>query len=603
MIHCRPSAVKTAFLPTTKAEMSERGWDELDVLLVTGDAYVDHPAFGAAVIGRVLEEDGLRVGIIAQPDWKALDDFLRLGRPRLFVGITSGNVDSLVANYTANKRPRATDDYSPGGEAGRRPDRAVIVYANRVRQAFGKIPIVIGGIEASLRRVAHYDYWNDCVRRSILLDSRADILVYGMGEAQIREIARRLKGGETAESLDGIRGTAVVRESASALAEPVVLPSAEEAARSPEAFNRAFALFAREQDPFRGRPVVQPHANRAVIQYPPPPPLSDEVLDRIYELPYARSWHLSYDPEKGVPALETVRWSIVSHRGCCGECSFCSLSFHQGRIVQSRSPASILREAETISRETGFKGTITDVGGPSANLYRASCVRWARNGACPERSCLTPSPCPRLRLGYPESLDLYRKIGKLPGVKHVFIGSGFRCDLFEGREGEEYLREICTSHISGLMKVAPEHSEERVLKLMNKPAFAAYEAFRNKFEEINRGRKGRAYLVHYFLSAHPGSSLREALGLALNLEKWGIHPEQVQDFIPLPMTLSACLYHTGVHPLTGEKVHVPRSFQERKMQRALIQHKNPRNRPLVEKALAELKAEHLLDRLWPGPRR
>jgi uncharacterized radical SAM protein YgiQ len=592
--------MKTDFLPTTKAEMADRGWDELDVLLITGDAYVDHPSFGAAVIGRVLEAEGCRVGIVAQPDWKTIDDFRRLGRPRLFVGITSGNVDSLVANYTANKRHRSSDDYSPGGEAGRRPDRAVIVYSNRVREAFGKIPIVIGGIEASLRRLAHYDYWDDRVRRSILLDSRADVLVYGMGETPIREIARRLKAGETADSLDAIRGTAVVRDDASSLPESVVAPSAEEAAESPEAFNRAFALFAREQDPFRGRPVVQPHANRVVIQYPPPLPPSEEVLDRIYELPYARAGHPSYDGQKGVAALETVRWSIVSHRGCCGECSFCSLSFHQGRIVQSRSPASILREAETISRETGFKGTITDVGGPTANLFRSSCGRWAQKGTCDHRSCLTPQPCPNLRLGYREAIDLYGRIGKLPGLKHVFIGSGFRCDLFEGREGEEYLREICHSHISGLMKVAPEHSEDGVLRLMNKPAFTVYESFRNKFEEINRGRKGRAYLVHYFLSAHPGSSLREALGLALNLEKWGIHPEQVQDFIPLPMTLSSCLYHTGVQPFTGEKVHVPRSFQERKMQRALIQHKNPRNRPLVEKALAELKAGHLLNRLQPG---
>lgn len=591
--------MKTTFLPMTRAEMAQLGWDELDVLLVTGDAYVDHPAFGAAVIGRVLLAEGYRVGIVAQPDWKTIDDFRRLGRPRLFVGIASGNVDSLVANYTANRRPRSSDDYSPGGAAGRRPDRAVIVYANRVREAFGKVPIAIGGIEASLRRFAHYDYWDDRVRRSLLLDSRADILVYGMGESQVREIARRLKTGE---SLDGIRGTAVVRDDAGAIDGAVRLPSAEEVARSADAFNRAFALFSREQDPFRGKTVVQPHANRAVVQYPPPLPPSAEELDRIYELPYARAGHPSYDDTKGIPALETVRWSIVSHRGCCGECSFCSLSFHQGRIVRSRSADSILREAEAISRQPGFKGTITDVGGPTANLFLAACERWAKAGACVHRSCLTPRPCPRLRLGYREALDLYRRIGGMPSVKHVFIGSGFRHDLFGGTEGEKYLGEICRGHISGRMKVAPEHSEAAVLDLMNKPRFDAYDAFRERFEEANRGRKGRVYLVHYFLSAHPGASLREALRLALALEERGIHPEQVQDFIPLPMTLSSCLYHTGVHPFTGEKVYVPRTVGERRMQRALLQHRNPVNRPLVEKALTELKAGHLLDRLRPGPR-
>ncbi|MCX6349402.1 MAG: YgiQ family radical SAM protein, partial [Candidatus Aureabacteria bacterium] len=524
--------MKTTFFPMTRAEMKSRGWDELDVLLITGDAYVDHPAYGAAVIGRVLEAAGFRVGIAAQPDWKKVEDFQRLGRPRLFVGIASGNVDSLVANYTANKRPRVSDDYSPGGKGGLRPDRAVIVYANRVREAFNKIPIVIGGIEASLRRLAHYDYWDDRVRRSILLDSRADILVYGMGETPVLEIARRLKEGAAAESLDGIRGTAVVRNDASSLAEKTVIPSAEEAAENPEAFNRAFALFSREQDPFRGKPVVQPHGNRVVIQYPPPPPMRKGELDRVYELPYARAWHPAYDRAGGVPGFETVRFSLISHRGCCGECSFCSLSFHQGRIVQSRSPDSIVREAHAVSRQPGFKGTITDIGGPTANLYLASCARWAWKEACEKRHCLTPTRCPNRSLGYRPSLELYRRVKELPGVKHVFIGSGFRYDLLADPEAEEYLRTVCREHISGRMKVAPEHSEEEVLRLMNKPAFAAYDAFVKKFEEINRGRKGRVSLVNYFLSAHPGAALKGALNLALALEKKGIHPEQVQDFIP-----------------------------------------------------------------------
>lgn len=551
--------------------MKQRGWDELDVLLVTGDAYVDHPSYGIAVIGRVLEAQGLKVGIIAQPDWRSVADFKRLGAPRLFVGISAGNLDSMVSNYTSHKKPRMRDSYSPGGTPGLRPDRATIIYTNRVREAFGPVPVVLGGIEASLRRFAHYDWWDNKVRRSILLDAKADILVYGMGERQIAEIARRIDVGE---ELDGIAGTVIVRSIPPAPGNNVTLPSYEEVRDDNERFNEAFRLIAQNQDPYHGAVLVQPHGMRFLVQFPPPVPLAKEELDAIYALPYLRRPHPSYGPS-GVPGFETVRFSIISHRGCCGACAFCSLSMHQGRIVQSRSAASILAEARTIAGLKEFRGTITDVGGPTANLYKARCGRWEKEGGCRDRDCLVPEKCARLKLGYGAAIDLYTQILKLQGVKHVFVESGLRYDLLVGKEATGYLEHICRFHVSGQMKVAPEHCVGHVLRMMNKPDFSVYERFVERFNEIQAKTGKRQYLVNYFITSHPGASLNDEMTLAQYLRKRRMRPEQIQDYTPLPLTLSACLYYTGKHPFTGEKVYTAKSFRERKAHRAAIQGDRP----------------------------
>jgi uncharacterized radical SAM protein YgiQ len=577
-----------SFLPVSLDDMRKRGWDELDVIIISGDAYVDHPSFGAAVIGRVLEARGFRVGIIAQPDWRSAEAFRELGRPRLFFGITAGNTDSLVANYTANKRPRQGDDYAPSGMPGLRPDRAVIVYANRVREAFRDAPIVLGGLESSMRRLAHYDYWDNTVRRSILLDARGDILVYGMGETPIVEIAEKLSAGVPAGELNHIRGTVVVRGTADLLQNSAQLPSFEEVKNDAGKFNEAFRITAAQQNPFTALPLTQRHGDRTVIHFPPLLPMSAEELDSIYELPYERAWHPMYAVQGGVPALEPVRFSLVSHRGCCGECSFCSLSLHQGKIVQSRSGESLEREARRISRRDDFRGTITDIGGPTANLWAATCSRWNEKGPCERKNCLTPALCKNLKRNYNKSIGLLRSISRLPGVKHAFIGSGLRYDLLNDDGATEYLEEVSSRHISGQMKVAPEHMSDRVLALMNKPPASEYEKFVRKMERINRGREKKCYLVNYFISGHPGATLVDALKLAQYLIQRRMHPEQVQDFIPLPMTLSGCMYYTGVHPLTGEKVYAARTLQERKMQRALIQYRNPGNKKFIEQALREL---------------
>lgn len=582
------------FLPISRKDMEKRGWSELDIIIISGDAYVDHHSFGAAAIGRFLEHKGFKVGIIAQPDWRSERDFVALGKPKLFFGITSGNVDSMVANYTANKRPRQSDDFSPGGKTGLRPDRAVIVYANRVRQAFKDTPIVIGGIEASTRRLGHYDYWDNALRRSLLLDSRADILVYGMGEGQTFEIAQRLARGEAKEHLDGIRGTVVVRNDISGLKGVVPLPSFEEIAKSTEAFNRAFVAVHGQMNPFDATIVAQQQGNRFVVQNPPVFPFSVKELDEIYGLPYARDWHPSYARSGGIKGFETVKFSITSHRGCCGECSFCALYYHHGRIVQSRSEQSILREASALARRSDFKGTITDIGGPTANLYAAGCSLWKEKGFCRQKHCLLPQKCANLRLGYEQSLQLYRKIKEITGVKHVFIGSGFRYDLLTDAYATEYLKEVCRNNISGLMKVAPEHCSDNVLALMNKPPFAAYEKFVRLFQKTAGGLKKNIFIVNYFIAAHPGASLQETLKLALYLAKRRISPQQIQDFIPVPMTLSSCLYYTETNPFTGKKVYVAKTFQERKMQRALLQYNKPSNRALLVKALKRLDALRLL---------
>ncbi len=589
------------FLPTSRAEMRERGWQALDVVLISGDAYVDHPSFGVSLIGRLLESRGWRVGVIAQPDWRSLDDFRRLGRPRLFFGITAGNVDSMVANYSANGRPRKADDYSPGRRAGLRPDRAVIVYANRVREAFGAAtPIVIGGLEASLRRFAHYDYWDGEVRRSILLDSRAHLLVYGMGERQVVEIAERLDRGEPVAALDAVRGTALACSPADLRRAATRMPSFEEVRGDPDRFNQAFRLIRRQMDPAADLALVQPHAERLVLVNPPALPLEPAQLDELYGLPYARAWHPGYDAAGGVPALETVRGSITAHRGCCGECSFCALFFHQGRIVQSRSPASILEEIARLAERPDFRGTITDIGGPTANLYAASCPRWRERTYCPDRSCLVPAPCPRLALGYETCIDLYRRAAAVPGVKHVFIGSGLRHDLLVQPWAQPYLRQICGHQVSGILKVAPEHRSDRVLRLMNKPSSRAYDQFVARFRAASAAAGKKIHLVNYFITAHPGSTLEETLSLARYLAGRAIRPEQIQDFLPSPMTRSTAMYHTGRDPLSGEPVPVPRALRERRLQRALVQYDQPRNRPLLLEALRKLNRQDLLPLFRPA---
>jgi len=585
--------VRSTFLPVSRLDMQKRGWDALDIILVTGDAYVDHPAFGVAVIGRVLESHGYRVGIIAQPDWRDAEDFKRLGRPRLFFGITSGNIDSMVANYTANKRPRKKDDLSPGGKIGRRPDRALIVYANRVRQAFKNVPVVIGGIEASLRRLAHYDYWDNRVRRSILFDSRADILVYGMGEQQVVEIARRLAAGESIDSLDNICGTAVIRKEPTALGDVVRLPSFEAVTDSTKAFGQAFVAFYREQNPFTAKAVVQAHGDRYAVVFPPPKPLAQADLDAVYELDYRRGWHPDDDAGGGVPGLETVRHSLITHRGCCGECNFCSLYFHQGRLVQSRSADSIVREAERLVRDSSFHGTISDMGGPTANLYGAECSRWSTKGFCRNKRCMVPKTCPSLDPGTAKSLSLYRRIRALAGVNHAFVGSGFRHDLFGDDGTDAFLEELCRFHVSGRMKVAPEHVSDSVLEIMGKPSIRAYDAFVAQFKRVGKRLPAPRFLVNYFISAHPGATLESALEMARYLIARNMHPEQIQDFIPLPLTLSGVIYYTQEDPFSGKSVYVAKTFRERKMQRALIQYRNPANRPLIREALKRLKAPDL----------
>jgi uncharacterized radical SAM protein YgiQ len=602
--------MQTDFLPISQEDLKRKGWDVLDVVIVTGDAYVDHPSYGAAVIGRTMEAEGFKVGIIAQPDWRYIDDFKKLGKPRLFFGVTAGNMDSMVANYTAGKRPRKKDDYSPGGKPGLRPDRATIVYTNRIREVFGDIPIVIGGIEASLRRFVHYDWWDNSVRRSILLDSRADILVYGMGEMQVIEIAQRLIQNK---DLSGIRGTVVVGKISEAggqgagirnkekfnniitLPEGIIeLPSYEEAKKDKARFNEAFKIIYENQDPFKGKVLAQKHDTRYVIQYPPPIPLSTVQLDKIYELPYIRNWHPAYIKSGGVPGFETVKFSIISHRGCCGECAFCSLYMHQGRIIQSRSERSIINEARSISERPEFKGTITDIGGPTANLYKAACTLWKHAGACPDKHCLIPEKCRNLKLGYKESIALYSQILALRKVKHAFIESGIRYDLLTDKDSIEYLTCLCKYHISGQMKVAPEHSADHVLKIMNKPSFDVYEKFVIKYNEINKSLDKRQYLVNYLISSHPGSTLEDTLSLAIYLMKRNIHPEQIQDFTPLPLTLSGTIYHTEMHPLTNNHVYVPKTFRERKMHRALIQHRDYKSREIIREALKTIHKEYLL---------
>ena len=589
------------FLPVTREEALERGWRELDFVLVTGDAYVDHPSFGAALIARLLESRGYRIGVIAQPDWRIPDSFRRLGRPRLAFLITSGNVDSMVNHFSSFRHRRRRDVYSAGGAAGRRPDRAVTVYAHCARQAYPGIPVVIGGLEASLRRFSHYDYWSEKVRRSILLDAKADLLVYGMGENPILEIAELLTRGVPVREITRVRGT-VYRRSATANGagtagtasaqtpgnEPenaVVLPAFERVREDRRAFAESFILQYENTDPFGGRRLVEPYPGAWVVQNPPAFPLGTAELDELYELPYTRDPHPMYGSEGGIPAVEEIRFSLVSARGCFGACSFCSLTFHQGRIVQGRSHESLLREARALTRRSDFKGYIHDVGGPTANFRRAACPRQERHGACRDRQCLHPSICRNLVVDHSDYLELLRKLRALPKVKKVFIRSGIRYDYLLADADETFFVELCRHHVSGQLKVAPEHVSPRVLRLMGKPERGVFERFAERFAAINRRLGKEQYLVPYLISAHPGAELKDAVELAEFLRDNRLQPEQVQDFYPTPGTLSTCMYHTGLDPRNGEPVYSAKGLHERALQRSLVQYRLPQNRSLVREAL------------------
>ncbi len=571
------------FLPICRNDMDSLEWEELDFLFVSGDAYVDHPSFGPAIIGRVLEASGFRVGIVAQPDWRTREDFLVMGRPRLGVLISAGNLDSMLNKLTAARNRRRSDSYSPGGETGYRPDRATIVYSNIIRELWGGIPLIVGGIEASLRRMAHYDYWSDTVRRSILIDSRADLLVYGMGELQISEIARRLNEGEDVSTLTDIRGTCY--RASYPPSDAIGLPSFEEVSEDKRAFSEAFRIWHGEQDPIRGRTLYQPHGDKILVQCSPARPLTTSEMDSVYDLPYVREPHPKYDIMGGVPAIEEVRFGIVSHRGCFGDCSFCAIVAHQGRIIQSRSHESILREAEKLISMKGFKGYIHDVGGPTANFRHPSCKKQLDRGTCPDRSCMTPIPCRALDTDHSDYLSLLRKLRALPGVKKVFVRSGVRYDYLLAGNNGEFLEELCRYHISGILKVAPEHCSPGVLALMGKPSIEVFLKFKKRFDEINKKINKKQYLIPYLISSHPGASLEDAVSLAEFLRDLGHVPESVQDFIPTPGSLSTCMYYTGMDPMSGKSVFVAKKGRDKSLQRALLQYNRPENRELVLEAL------------------
>ena len=572
------------FLPISKEDMKKRGWNELDFLYICGDAYVDHPSFGHAIISRVLEKHGYKVGIIALPDWRSVDDFKKLGRPKLAVLVSAGNIDSMVNHYTASKKKRSDDAYAPGNKAGQRPDRATIVYCNRIREAFGKIPIIIGGVEASLRRFAHYDYWEDKVRRSILLDSKADILIYGMGERQIVEIADCLASGMKVKDITYIPGTCWLSD-ANEIDNSVEIPSYEECKESKRAYAESCRIQYYEQNPYTGKAIVQKHGDKYLVQNIPQEPLSTKELDSVYSLNYMKTYHPMYEEFGGIEAIKEVKFSLVSSRGCFGNCNFCALAFHQGRIVTARSQQSIINEAKQMVWDPDFKGYIHDVGGPTANFRAPACKKQLTHGACKDKRCLYPTPCKNMDIDHSEYLSLLRRLREIDGVKKVFIRSGIRFDYLINDKNDEFFYELCEHHVSGQLKVAPEHISDNVLKYMGKPKNSVYNKFSEKFYKINEKLGKKQYLVPYLMSSHPGSTLHDAIALALYLKKNGINPQQVQDFYPTPGTISTCMFYTGLDPFTMEKVYVPKTPKEKAMQRALLQYRNPDNYKLVCEAL------------------
>ena len=574
------------FLPVSRKEMKERGWDQVDFVYISGDAYVDHPSFGHAIITRLLESRGYRVGIIAQPDWKTPDSVTVFGEPRLGFLVSAGNMDSMVNHYSVSKKRRKTDAYTPGGVMGKRPDYACVVYGNLIRQTYKKTPVILGGIEASLRRMAHYDYWSDKLKRSILLDSGADILSYGMGEHSIIEIAEALDAGIPVEEITYINGTVVKAKNLDSVYDAEILPSFEELKADRLTYARSFYTQYLNTDAFNGKRLVEPYSDYLyVVQNPPALPLTEIEMDDIYSLPYMRTYHPSYEALGGVPAISEIRFSLISNRGCFGGCSFCALTFHQGRIIQTRSHQSLLDEARQITKEKDFKGYIHDVGGPTANFRHPSCKKQLKYGVCKNRQCLFPTPCKNLNADHSDYVQLLKELRAIPKVKKVFIRSGIRFDYLLKEEDGTFLRELCEYHVSGQLKVAPEHVAAPVLSLMGKPEHKVYEQFTEEFYKMNKKIGKEQYLVPYLMSSHPGSTLKEAVELAEYCRDLGYMPEQVQDFYPTPSTLSTCMYYTGVDPRTMKPVYVPKSPHEKAMQRALIQYRNPELYDLVSEAL------------------
>ena len=573
------------YLPISREDMEKRNWEQCDFVYVTGDAYVDHPSFGHAIISRILEFHGYKVGIIAQPDWKNADSVRILGEPRLGYLVSAGNMDSMVNHYSVSKKRRAKDSYTPGGEMGKRPDYATVVYCNLIRSV-SKKPIIIGGIEASLRRLAHYDYWSGKMKRSILLDSQADLLSYGMGERSIVEIADALNSGIDIRDITFIDGTVYRSDSLASVYDEVMLPSYKELTADRKQYAKSFYTQYCNTDAFSGRRLVEPYGEHLyVVQNPAARPLSEEEMDDVYALPYMRNYHPSYEAAGGIPAITEVKFSLISNRGCFGGCSFCALTFHQGRIVQTRSHESIVKEAELLTKEPGFKGYIHDVGGPTANFRHPSCEKQMKAGVCPEKQCLFPKPCRNLNADHSDYISLLKKLREIPKVKKVFIRSGIRFDYLLADPGHAFLKELCEHHVSGQLKVAPEHISDNVLKRMGKPENSVYRRFMKEYEKMNEKLGKKQYLVPYLMSSHPGSTLTEAVELAEYLRDLGYMPEQVQDFYPTPSTLSTCMYYTGYDPRTMEKVYVPTNPHEKAMQRALIQYRNPKNYELVAEAL------------------
>ncbi len=575
----------TDFLPINRKQATERGWHEVDFVYVIGDAYVDHPSFGPAIISRVLEHNGFTVGILSQPDWHSAEPFKEYGRPRLGFFVSSGNIDSMVAHYTAAKKKRSEDAYTPGGVAGKRPDRAVIVYCNRIREAFGDIPIIIGGLEASLRRFAHYDYWDDKIRRSIIFDSQADLISYGMGEKQTVEIAERLRNGEDITSLTDIRGTCYVCDVKDTPLTGAECPSFENVVKSKREYAVSCRIQQDEQDHIRGKVVKQRHGNKMLVQNPPMPPLTTDELDEVYALPFTRTYHPSYESVGGVPGIAEVRFSITHNRGCFGGCNFCAIAFHQGRYVTSRSKESILKEAELLTTLPDFKGYIHDIGGPTANFRKPSCEKQQTMGLCKGKHCLAPKVCPALKADHREYVDILRELRKIKGVKKVFIRSGIRYDYMLQDEDETFFKELIKHHISGQLKVAPEHCSAGVLEKMGKPYIDAYVNFSKRYFELTKSAGKEQYLVPYLMSSHPGSTLNDAVELAVFLKKRKIRPEQVQDFYPTPGTISTCMFYTGLDPYTMKEVYVAKTPEEKAMQRALLQYYNKANSEVIIKAL------------------
>ena len=583
------------FLPVSAEEMRERGWSEPDFVFVSGDAYVDHPSFGTAIISRVLEDAGYNIAILPQPNFRSCEDFKRFGRPRLGFLVNAGNIDSMVAHYTVSKKKRNYDYYSPGGKIGLRPDRALIVYCNRIREAYGDVPIILGGLEASLRRFAHYDYWENRMRRSVLVDSRADILTYGMGENILLRIAELLARGIPIRKIRDVRGTVYLAPADEKLHYPVAAEFDYNILRDDKSeYARAFGVQYKNQDAVNGQAIVELYDGRKLVQNPPMPPIEREELDKIYALPYMRTYHPMYEKDGGIPGIEEVRFSITHNRGCFGGCNFCALAFHQGRSVRSRSIESCVKEAEIIAAMPGFKGYIHDVGGPTANFRYPSCEKQLKEGVCSERKCLAPNPCKNLKVDHTEYIELLSRIEKVPGVKKVFIRSGIRFDYLMYDSDRTFFKKLVRDHVSGQLKVAPEHISPRVLRYMGKPDVDVYNKFRDEFFRISAECGKEQYLVPYLMSSHPGSRLEDALSLAVYLKKTGLNPEQVQDFYPTPGTASTVMFYTGIDPLTGKEVFTETDYHEKQLQRALLQFSRPECAPLVREALIKCGRKDLI---------